>query len=171
MANSKRKFLRPALFFALVILLGVTGGNPVHAGFKTGADAALREDFKTALREWMPLAESGDERAQYNIGLMYEHGRGLPLDQDQALKWYRRAAERGAVPAQHNLGTMYASGSAGKKDLVEAYKWFHIAAVAGFALSIDALKKAPELLSEEEIEKARILAAEWIKNFTPEVGT
>ncbi|NQV21735.1 MAG: sel1 repeat family protein [Rhodospirillales bacterium] len=163
--------MRPALFFALVILLGVTGGNPVYAGFKTGADAALREDFKTALQEWMPLAESGDERAQYNIGLMYEHGRGLPLDQDQALKWYRRAAERGAVPAQHNLGTMYASGSAGKKDLVEAYKWFHIAAVAGFALSIDALKKAPELLSEEEIEKARILAAEWIKNFSPEVGT
>jgi len=141
------------------------------ADFRTGADAALREDFDTALREWMPLAKSGDERAQYNIGLMYEHGRGVPKDPHRAFKWYQRAAERGAVPAQHNLGTMYAAGVAVKKDLVQAYKWFHIAAVAGFGLAVDALGKAPQLLTAEEIEEARNLAMQWIENFTPEVST
>lgn len=159
-----------AAVVAISVLLSTVGGI-AQAGFKAGADAAQRKDFETALKEWMPLAEAGDERAQYNIGLMYEHGRGLPADPVQALRWYQRSAEGGAVPAQHNLGTMYASGIAGKKDLVEAYKWFHIAAIAGFALSIHALEQAPELLTEEEFARARAMAAEWIKNFTPEVGT
>lgn len=163
--------VRRAAFLAgaLCVLCAVLVGS-AQAGFKAGADAALRQDYETALKEWMPLAKAGDERAQYNIGLMYEHGRGLPIDPAQALRWYQRSAEGGAVPAQHNLGTMYASGIAGKKDMVEAYKWFHISAVAGFALSIDALEKAPELLTEEEFARARALAVQWIENFTPEVG-
>ncbi len=162
---------RPSLIGVLVLLFGLWAPPPVAAGFKAGAEAALHEEFDTALREWLPLAKAGDERAQYNIGLLYEHGRGVPRDLQEAFKWYQRAAERGAVPAQHNLGTMYASGAAVKRDLVQAYKWFHIAAVAGFELAVDALQKAPQLLTPEELDEARALAVQWIENFTPEIGT
>jgi uncharacterized protein len=165
------EYLRVSAIGLLCALLAMTLASPAFSGFKAGAEAAGREDYQTALAEWLPLAESGDERAQYNIGLMYEYGRGVPEDQGKAFKWYRRAAEGGAVPAQHNLGTMYASGRAVAKDMVEAYKWFLVAAAAGFALSIDALEKAPQLISETEIEQARTMAGEWIKNFSPEIGT
>jgi len=156
---------------APLIVLVLVSNSVYAADFRAGAKAVEREDYQTALKEWMPLAEAGDERAQYNIGLMYEHGRGVQESQEKAFKWYQRAAEGGAVPAQHNLGTMYASGRAVVKDMVEAYKWFHVAAAAGFPLSVDALQKAPELLSMKDLEQSRILAGEWIKNFTPEIGT
>lgn len=161
------KFIGLISAFLIVVSLS----HPVFADFRAGAEASERKDFATALKEWMPLAKLGDERAQYNIGLMYEHGYGVPEDQSKAFKWYRRAAERGAVPAQYNLGLMYVSGLAVAKDMVEAYKWFHVAAMAGFALSIDAVKKAPNFLSEEEMMQSRRLASEWIENFSPEIGT
>ncbi len=152
-------------------LLVMTLSGVAFADFRSGASAAVQQDYATALQEWMPLAEAGDKRAQYNIGLMYEYGRGVTEDQHKAFKWYWRAAEGGAVLAQHNLGMMYATGRAVSIDMIEAYKWFHVAAKAGFALSVDALKKAPEHLSEEQFVQSRILAGEWIKNFSPEIGT
>ena len=40
-------------------------------------------------------AEAGDASAQFNLGLRYAQGRGVPYDEKEALKWYRKAAEQG----------------------------------------------------------------------------
>ena len=32
---------------------------------------------------------------QVGLGVMYEHGHGVPQDYAQAMKWYRLAAEQG----------------------------------------------------------------------------
>jgi TPR repeat protein len=32
---------------------------------------------------------------QYNLGLKYQCGRGVPRDDAEAAKWYRKAAEQG----------------------------------------------------------------------------
>ena len=37
-------------------------------------------------------AQSGDARAQFNLGLYYHDGRGVTQNYAEALKWYRRAA-------------------------------------------------------------------------------
>ncbi len=37
-----------------------------------------RGDYETALILWKPLADQGDADAQFNLGLMYAHGHGLP---------------------------------------------------------------------------------------------
>ena len=44
--------------------------------------------------------------AQYNLGLMYDNGDGVPEDNEKAVKWYRLAAERGVVAAQARLDQM-----------------------------------------------------------------
>ena len=36
--------------------------------------------FATALREWEPLAEQGDAAVQFNLGILYRLGKGLPQD-------------------------------------------------------------------------------------------
>ena len=36
---------------------------------------------------------------------MYDHGRGVPEDDAEALKWYRMAAEQGNAPAQFSWGS------------------------------------------------------------------
>ena len=90
-----------------VLLLTLLVGNPAFsADFQKGMDAAQKGDFATALKEWKPLAEEGNANAQYNLGLMYEDGQGVPQDDKTAMKWYRLAAKQGNSDAQQRYGEL-----------------------------------------------------------------
>jgi len=98
----------------------------------SAATNALKEkDYATAFRLFKPLAEQGNPQAQANLGLMYEHGRGVDKDFIEAFKWYRLAAAQGIAWAQTNLGLAYLNGRGTEKDDKEAAKWFRSAAVQG----------------------------------------
>ena len=84
------------------LLLG-SGGASWSGDFEKGLNAYEKEDYSTALREWTPLAEQGDALAQYNLGLMYDKGQGVPQDYKTAVKWYTLAAEQGDPDSQRNL--------------------------------------------------------------------
>ncbi len=51
-------------------------------------------------------AEAGDAEAQFNLGVRYDVGRGVPEDDVEAVRWYRLAAEQGDAYAQYDLGGM-----------------------------------------------------------------
>ena len=75
------------------------------ADFQKGSTAAQNGDFATALREWTLLAERVDVAAQFNLGVMYYNGYGVPQDYKTAMKWNILAAEKGHAAAQYlNLG-------------------------------------------------------------------
>ena len=117
-----------------VLLLTLLVGTPAFsADFQKGLTAAQSGDYATALREWKPLAEQGNAAAQYNLGLMYDNGRGVPQDYQTAVKWWRLAAEQGVADAQYNLGLMYANGRGVPQDDKTAVKWFRLAAEQGLA--------------------------------------
>ena len=101
------------------------------ADFKTGLDAYNRGDFAAALSEWQPIATAGDPHAEYNLGLLYARGQGVPQDYKQAVAWYQKAAEQGVAAAQYNLGVMYANGQGVAANPQEASKWFLKAAEQG----------------------------------------
>ena len=42
-------------------------------------------------------AEQGFAEAQFNLGVMYANGHGVPQDDAMAVTWYRRAAEQGVA--------------------------------------------------------------------------
>ena len=85
--------LTATICLTITVLLG-SAGVSWSADFQKGLAAAQRGDFATALREWTPLAEQGGADAQFNLGFMYNNGRGVPQDDKTAVKWYRLAAER-----------------------------------------------------------------------------
>ncbi len=58
--------------------------------------------FAADFAEWRKKAETGDANAQFNLGVMYDNGMGVPKDDAEAAKWYRLAAEQGNAMA---LGT------------------------------------------------------------------
>jgi hypothetical protein len=58
----------------------------------------------------------GHARAQYNLGLMYKNGVGVPRDYREAARWYHAAAERGEPRAQKNLYNFYVSGRGVPQD-------------------------------------------------------
>ena len=74
---------------AMVLCMSAPWG---WAGFDEGVNAYSRGDYATALREWLPLAQQGNTRAQFNLGLMYDEGRGMPQDYGQAYLWFNLAA-------------------------------------------------------------------------------
>jgi TPR repeat protein len=57
-------------------------------------------------------AESGDAKAQFQLGRDYVLGDGVPQDFAQASLWYRRAADQGFAEAQSSLGSAYRLGLA-----------------------------------------------------------
>ena len=116
----------------LVMLLGSSGVSSA-ADFLRGLSAHKQVDFKAALREYKPLAEQGDARAQSLLGGMYEMGHGVPQDDKAAVKWYRLAAEQGNMYAQYHLGAMYDLGQGVAQDDKAAVKWYRLAAEQGDA--------------------------------------
>lgn len=109
-------------------------GQMVSAGpFEDGLAAAERDDYATALKLWRPLADAGDAKAQFNLGVAYGTGKGITRDDKEAAKWYRLSAEQGTVQAQNNLGRMYAEGLGVARDPKEAVKWWRLAADRGNA--------------------------------------
>ena len=135
MTTPKAKLAGLALIAALCtgFALGLTA--PAWAGFDEGVAAYDRGDYATALREWRPLAKQGNANAQYNLGIMYNNGRGVPQDFAEAVKWYSKAAEQGMAEAQVNLGVMYMyyNGHGVPQDLAEVVKWNRMAAEQGDA--------------------------------------
>jgi TPR repeat protein len=119
--------------FALVCASAVLLTNLVLGDFKSGLEAYERGDYAAALREWQPLAEKGDANAQYNLGLFYNQGQGVPKDLAQATAWYRKAAEQGNSNAEYNLAVMYSTGQGVPRDDGEAMKWYLKAAEKGVA--------------------------------------
>ena len=81
------------------------------------------------------MAENGDVKAQYNLGMKYYHGQEVAQDDNEAMKWYLKAAKKGYAKAQYHLGTMYADGLGTMKDSKKAVKWYLAAAGQGDALS------------------------------------
>ena len=76
----------------LMLSFAVSGA----AGPSEDADAAMkRHDYKTALRLIRPLAEQGDANAQYNLGVFYDNGLGVPQDRIRAYMWLSLAAMQG----------------------------------------------------------------------------
>ena len=124
--------LTATLCLAVALLFGNTGGS-WSQDFQKGYSAAQSGGFATALREWTPLAEQGNADAQYNLGVIYDTGQGVPQNNKTAVKWYRLAAEQGGSFAQLNLGVMYANGQGVPQDYKTAVKWYRLAAEQGDA--------------------------------------
>ena len=88
-----RNFMRTTLLACVLSLCSVAPGS---AGpYEDGTRAFVRGDYVTALRLWRPLAEQGDAKAQFSLGVMYVRGAGgVPRDHVVAHKWLNLAANR-----------------------------------------------------------------------------
>jgi TPR repeat protein len=125
----------------------------------TGVAVAGNDIWVSLFRETLQQARQGDSEAQYNVGAMYQNGRGVEADRERALEWYHKAAEQGNSRAmarlglmesnrdsfhseleqaklgntesQYNVGNMYARGNGTNIDLRQAVGWYEKAAGQG----------------------------------------
>jgi len=78
-------------------------------------------------------AEEGKSCAQYDLGVIYAYGDGVPKDEAKAATWYQKAAAQGNKYAQFELGVMYAFGRGLPKDEAMAAEWYQKAKAQGWS--------------------------------------
>ncbi len=87
---------RRGLWFGLLVCAGsIAAATTARADFNSGWQAYQRGDFALAMTEWRPLAEQGHARAQYNMGVIYDEGRGVERSSAEAIEWWTKAGDQG----------------------------------------------------------------------------
>jgi localization factor PodJL len=81
-------------------------------------------------------AAAGNPAAEFEIGVRYSEGRGVPANLELAAQWFERAANKGLAPALYRLGSMYEKGQGVKKDLEKARELYVAGADKGNAKAI-----------------------------------
>lgn len=108
-------------------------------------------DWHEAFRLWLPLAESGNAQAQYNIGRCYSRGNGVDEDESKAVEWYMKAAAQGEPRAHCNLHLHYEEN----KDAAKSAEWLAKAVELGEPRACFA--EAKNLMFDGDKVKARLL--------------
>jgi len=149
------KFHKTVLFATILLFI-----YPSHA--------ASQQDGLESPTPTRKAAEEGFATAQFNLGLTYLQGNGVPQDYKEAEKWFRKAAEQGNSSAQCMLGAIYATGMGVTKDNIQAYMWLILSIDGSKGEQAPFLQKATELsnkivknMTPQQIEEAQSLASEW----------
>ena len=85
---------KPLTFLLALTFLFLFSGSVYGDDFQDGKDAYDRNDYKTAHKLFLPLAEQGHATGQFYLGLMYANGQGVSRDYKEAVKWTRLSAEQ-----------------------------------------------------------------------------
>jgi hypothetical protein len=109
-----------------IVFLAVLMCLPL-AAFSAG-DYIWEEKFK----KLMPAAEAGDLDAQYDVGEMYQRGRGVVKNMSEAFNWYLKSAKQGNTKGSYRVGVAYLKGKGVQKDPQKAFEWLSKSADAGY---------------------------------------
>ena len=100
-------------------------------------------------------SDLGDAEAQFELGVLYFHGRSVERDTDKALALYRKSAAQNHVISQNNIGWMHEIGAGVAVDYSEAEKWYRRAAEQGYAIAQRNLSQIYVMKSRMWMEVAR----------------
>ena len=105
----------------------------IESQYMAGLASLIFGDGEEAFKCFKSLAEQGHVGAQYNLGFLYDNGKGTRIDKKKALYWYTQAAEQGDTLAQCNLGVLYSNDEGTLTDKKKAFYWYTQAAEQGLA--------------------------------------
>lgn len=116
---------------ALALILVVALAAPASASLQAGLESFERGDYEQAEQELKPIADQGDPRAQYILGIMYLNSFVDAPSSGAAASLIRKAAEQDYLQAQTELARMYRVGDGVQQDYAEMAAWYRRAAEQG----------------------------------------
>lgn len=96
------------------------GAIPIPKNPSTSLVQALRDQ-----------AIAGSYRSAYQLGMLYELGRGVTKDNETAASWIRFAAAHGVVDAENEMADLYYHGEGVQQSYRKAFQWSLKAALTG----------------------------------------
>ncbi|MDR0792541.1 MAG: SEL1-like repeat protein [Chitinophagaceae bacterium] len=76
-----------------------TGSNTSSGMVSQANTYYYNKQYSQAIPLYTQAAGQGNADAQYNLGVMYENGFGVPQNTNQATEWYKKSAAQGNTPA------------------------------------------------------------------------
>ena len=111
-------------------------------------------------------ATQGNVRAQFLLGYIYYHAKGVAEDSVQAVMWWHKAAEQGHAEAQWELGNAYVRGQGVIRDIATGYAWYSIAADNGLVFAKRDKNKIAERMYPGDIIRAEGIAKQLLGTFS-----
>ena len=122
------------LISILIFSLTISFSTPSNShNFEQGVYDLNRGEFHAAIKQFSPLVAAGYAPAQYQMGIIYQHGYGVPKDGLKALEFFELAAQQSDSDAQFELALIYTEGILVQQDLPKAYQLTLKAAKKGLA--------------------------------------
>ena len=117
-------------------------------------------ELDQTIRKMSEEAKNGIAESQFQLGILYRNGKGVPIDFKIAFMWIKKSAEQGYTNAQATIARMYEQGHGTKKNKPEAIKWWRIAANKGNPFAQAAL--GFYYLRGDGLPKDLIAAEKWL---------
>ena len=111
-------------------------------------------------------ATGGNVRAQFVLGYIYYHAKGVAEDSVQGVMWWHKAAEQGHAEAQWELGNAYVRGQGVVRDIATGYAWYSIAADNGLVFAKRDKNKIAEKMYPDDIVRAEGIAKQLLGTFS-----
>jgi TPR repeat protein len=114
----------------------------------------IPSDVVEAAKWYRRAAEQDVAEAQFELGLCYMWGEGVPHDEGEANRWFKKAAEQKENDHYENDIAMISISNRceGLSDLVEAFKWLMLAQKSAYTEW--AFDRLLPLLTKEQIAEA-----------------
>ena len=120
-----------SIYKTLLVLLILIFSNCTMASLDSVFATNINSEDVILFKKVTLMANNGDADAQFNLGRLYEYGRGVAKDPVQAQQWFLKAAQQKNADASYHLGFRYETGRGVRKDYTQALKWYRIAAKQG----------------------------------------
>ncbi|MGC4072545.1 MAG: TonB family protein [Nibricoccus sp.] len=102
-------------------------------------DNETKPDYEAAAKWYQRASSGGSGAADWQLGMLYETGEGVPQSYDQARACYERAVERGIEAANMRLGLFYLEGWGVKPDRAKMLSLITRAADSGYVPAMNML--------------------------------
>ena len=123
------------LIQVIVIFILVNNTFALAADNLQAYKALQNKDYDKALFYLSYEANLGDDKAQYNLGIMYKNGLGVPVDKNKAFAWLFLSAEQGNTLANYALGHAYYKGEGITLNYQLAFKAYKTAVLLGYPVA------------------------------------
>jgi hypothetical protein len=122
--------------------------------------SAIQEPVQdTDVNRTLNQANAGAVTAQYEMGLRYANGEGVPQNYQDAMTWFAKASDAGNAKAQWKLALGYLEGIGVPRDERQAIVWLKRAANNGDTRAQRALSEM--YLSGREVPRDYVRAYTW----------
>ena len=139
------------ILFLLLLLPAL--GFAIH--FEIEDVSVYEERYDADVASLEELANQGNTKAQYQLGVLYLRGQEVDRNVFEAIRWFHMAAEKGHLKAQFSLGRAYATG----KAVDEAVIWYTKAAEGGHPMAQNNLGRM--YATGEGVQKDYVQAYKW----------